>query len=94
MSAFLIFFCFGHSSGYSKCLLDYEIFFLYIYICFESQRFCSKLPVGSVLFFSMKSEWSESCTESMPYTQVNSSIMKDQIGVLSVLVIRQPLGAI
>lgn len=34
----------------------------------------------------MKSEWNESCTESISYIQVNSSIIKDQIGVLSVLV--------
>lgn len=34
----------------------------------------------------MKSEWNESCTESISYIQVRSSIIKDQIGVLSVLV--------
>lgn len=34
----------------------------------------------------MKSEWNESCTESISYIQVSSSIIKDQIGVLSVLV--------
>lgn len=39
-----------------------------------------------LIFFSMKSEWSESCTESISYTQVNSSIIKDQIGVLGVMV--------
>lgn len=39
----------------------------------------------------MKSEWNESCTESISYTQVNSSIIKDQIGVLSVLVSRNAL---
>lgn len=48
------------------------------------------MPIIVVVFFlSMISEWNESCTESVSYIQVNSSIMKDQIGVLSVSV-RQP----
>lgn len=42
-----------------------------------------------VVFFSMMSEWNESCTESISCIQVNGSIIKDQIGVLSVSV-RQP----
>lgn len=52
----------------------------------ETEKFVFILPIDSVDFFSMKSEWSESCTESISYTQVNSSIIKDQIGVLGVLV--------
>lgn len=51
----------------------------------EAQRFVFNLSICSV-DFSMKSEWNESCTESISYIQVNSSIIKDQIGVLSVLV--------
>lgn len=34
----------------------------------------------------MMSEWNESCTESISCIQVNGSIIKDQIGVLSVSV--------
>lgn len=39
-----------------------------------------------LVFFSMMSEWNESCTESISCIQVNGSIIKDQIGVLSVSV--------
>lgn len=51
----------------------------------ETQRYVF-ICLFVVLFFSMKSEWNESCTESISYIQVRSSIIKDQIGVLSVLV--------
>jgi len=52
------------------------------------------LPIGSVHFFPMKAEWNESCTESISYIQVNSSIIKDQIGVSSVSVSQPTLEAI
>lgn len=72
------------SSWQWKCL--YFGFYLYgnAKVCFFN------LPICSV-DFSMKSEWNESCTESISYKQVNSSIIKDQIGVLSVLVCQPAL---
>lgn len=60
----------------------YFVFFLY-----GNTKVCFYLPICNVcFFFSMKSESNESCTESISYIQVNSSIIKDQIEVLSVLV--------
>lgn len=59
----------------------------YLYFVFHlygSTKVCFYLSFCSV-DFSMKSERNESCTESISYIQVNSSIIKDQIGVLSVL---------
>lgn len=67
-----------------------KIFVLCFSVCTETQRFVfiCLFVVSSLFFFffSMKSEWNESCTESISYIQVSSSIIKDQIGVLSVLV--------
>lgn len=44
------------------------------------------LVIFVFVFFSMMSEWNESCTESISCIQVNGSIIKDQIRVLSVSV--------
>lgn len=57
-------------------------------ICMETQRFFLYLYCFFLFcfVFSMKSEWNQSCTESISYIQVSSSIIKDQIEVLSVLV--------
>lgn len=77
-------FCFSHSSGLSQyCPLDNLMFVLCFLFVWKRKglflfAYCS--------LFSMMSEWNESCTESISYIQVNSSIIKDQIGVLSVLV--------
>lgn len=57
----------------------------FVFYWYGNTKVCFYLPICSV-HFSMKSEWNESCTESISYTQVSSSIIKDQIGVLSVLV--------
>lgn len=67
-----------------RCPLDNENVCTLVSICMETLRFVFffYLPICSV-DFSMKSEWNESCTESISYKQVNSSIIKDQIGVLS-----------
>lgn len=87
-------FCFCHSSGYLKTVLLimkylYFVFYLYgntkgfffifvlLLVFFCRLLFC---------FFSMKSEQNQSCTESISYIQVSSSIIKDQIEVLSVWV--------
>lgn len=60
----------------------------------ESQRFVIICLLVVFIFFSMKAEWNESCTESISYIQVNSSIIKDQIGVSSVSVSQPTLEAI
>lgn len=57
----------------------------FVFYLYGNAKVCFYLPIFSV-FFSMKSKWNESCTESISYIQVSSSIIKDQIGVLSVLV--------
>lgn len=68
--------CFICSSGPSRHRpLDELPFVLLFSLCMETQRFCLSLP--NFLFFMM-SEWNESCTESISYIQVNSSIIKDQ----------------
>lgn len=57
----------------------------FVFYQYGNTKICFYLLICSV-YFSMKSEWNESCTESISYIQVSSSIIKDQIGVLSVLV--------
>lgn len=55
----------------------------YLYFVFSlygNTQLCFYLP-SYIVNVSMKSEWNESCTESISYIQVNSSIIKDQIGV-------------
>lgn len=57
--------------------------YLYFVFCLCGNTFS---VFYELVFFSMMSEWNESCTESISCIQVNGSIIKDQIGVLSVSV--------
>lgn len=87
MSAFLNFLL----SSFKWISLDTVLLTMkYFVLCFlfgmETQRFVFICLFVVFFFFSMKSEWNESCTESISYIQVSSSIIKDQSGVLSVLV--------
>lgn len=55
----------------------------------DPQRFvfiCLFVVLIDFFFFFFHEVRMESCTESISYIQVSSSIIKDQIGVLSVLV--------
>lgn len=64
-----------------RCPLDIEIFVLFFF--YGTTKVCFYLPICSVdfFFFFFHEVRMESCTESISYIQVSSSIIKDQIGV-------------